>query len=233
MPSGTLWFSKAGYAGRVPETPDLTLQSFPLITPPGAELRLWLPADPDDHVRRAQTERSGPSSDLLGFWATLWPAAITSAQLVGTTNLIDEGTSILEIGCGCGLVGLAAAMRGATVTLTDGDPAGVELTVRNISENALDDRCRAEVFRWEDPPDPAWQPDLLLGCDVLYDPKAHPLLARLIADLNCTALLTDPQRPSAAGASSIFRDHGLRVWETTAPPAPGGCALRVLMVQPN
>lgn len=81
----------------MPETPDLTLRSFPLTSPPGAELRLWLPSDPDDHVRRAQTERSDPSSDLLGFWATLWPAAITSAHLVGTTNLIDEGLSLIHI----------------------------------------------------------------------------------------------------------------------------------------
>lgn len=233
MPNGTVWFSNAGYAGRVPETPDLTLRSFPLTTPPGAELHLWLPSDPDDHVRRAQTATNQPGADLLGFWATLWPAAITSAHLVGTTSLIDDSTSVLEVGCGCGLVGLAAAMRGASVTLTDGDPAGIELTARNITENALDGRCRAEVFRWEDPPHPDWKPDLLLGCDVLYEPKAHPLLARLIADLNCTALLTDPQRPSAAGASSIFRDHGLRVWESTAPAAAGGCPLRVLMVQPQ
>ena len=215
---------------------ELTLRSFPLTAPAGADLRLWLPSDPDDRVRQAQAstgDTASTAADLLGFWATLWPAAITSAHLVGTTNLIDASTNILEVGCGCGLVGLAAAMRGASVTMTDGDPAGVELTRRNIEENGLADRCSAAVFRWEDPPDPAWQPDLLLGCDVLYEPSSHALLARLISGLGCTALLTDPQRPSAAGAADALRAAGLSVWDSTAPAIDTGCALRVLVAQPS
>ncbi len=224
---------KGGYACAVADAPPLTLRSFPLADPAGASLELWLPGAPDDIVRRAQTDPDAPASDLLGFWATLWPCAITTAHLVGTTGLIDGSTRILELGSGIGLAGLAAAKRGATVTLTDGDPAAIEPLQRNIAHNALAHRCTAAVFRWEDAPDPDWQPDLILGCDVLYQPASHPLLARLIRTLHCTALLTDPQRPSAAGAATIFREHGLRVWETTAPPAPGGCALRVLMVQPD
>jgi predicted nicotinamide N-methyase len=222
---------KAGYASAVAEAPPFTIRSFPLADPPGASLELWLPGAPDDLVRLAQTDADAPASDLLAFWATLWPSAITTAHLVGTTNLIDSSTRILELGCGVGLAGLAAAARGATVTLTDGDPSAIPLLERNIAHNHLTDRCTGAVFRWEDPPDPSWQPELILGCDVLYQPASHPLLARLIRTLNCTALLTDPQRPSAASAASTFREHGLRVWETTAPPATGGCALRVLMVQ--
>ncbi|MFG0293158.1 MAG: hypothetical protein ACF8MJ_08385, partial [Phycisphaerales bacterium JB050] len=70
------------------DAPPLTLQRFPLASPPGESLELWLPSDPDDRVRRAQND-STPAADLLGFWATLWPAARTTAHLVGTTNLID------------------------------------------------------------------------------------------------------------------------------------------------
>lgn len=224
---------RAGYASPVADAPPLSLRSFPLADPAGASLELWLPGDPDSLIRSAQSDPDAPASDLLAFWATLWPCAITTARLVGTTNLIDESTSILELGSGVGLAGLAAAKRGAAVTLTDGDPAAIELINRNIAHNALSDRCAAAVFRWEDPPDPAWHPDLILGCDVLYQPASHPLLARIIRSLGCTALLTDPQRPSAASAASTFREHGLRVWETTAPAATGGCALRVLMVQPD
>jgi predicted nicotinamide N-methyase len=216
----------------VSDAPQHTLHTFPLASPPGASLELWLPSNPDERVRRAQSE-AAPASDLLGFWATLWPAARTTAHLVGTTNLIDASTRILELGSGVGLAGLAAAKRGANVTLTDGDPAAIPLLQRNITHNDLAHRCTAGVFRWEDPPDPNWQPELILGCDVLYHPESHQLLARLIRTLNCTALLTDPQRPSAAGAATVFREHHLSVWETTAPPAAGGCALRVLMVQPE
>ncbi len=214
------------------DAPQYTLHTFPLASPPGATIELLLTSNPDERVRRAQSE-AAPAADLLGFWATLWPAARTTANLVGTTNLIESSTRVLELGSGVGLAGLAAAKRGATVTLTDGDPAALDLLNRNISHNRLSDRCTAAVFRWEDPPDPSWQPDLILGCDLLYQPSAHPLLANLIRNLNCTALLTDPQRPSAAGAATVFREHHLSVWETTAPPTAGGCALRVLMVQPR
>ncbi len=224
---------KGGYACAVADAHPLTLRSFPLANPPGASLELWLPAAPDDLVRRAQTDPHSPASDLLAFWATLWPCAVTTAHLVVTTGLIDGSTRILELGSGVGLAGLAAAARGATVTLTDGDPAAVPILEQNIAHNHFADRCTAAAFRWEDPPDPSWRPDLILGCDVLYQPASQPLIARLIRMLNCTALMTDPQRPSAGVATAVFRDHGLRVWETTAPPAPGGCALRVLMVQPD
>jgi len=223
---------KAGYACAVADAHPLTLRSFPLADPPGASLELWLPGDPDDLVRLAQTDPAAPASDLLGFWATLWPCAITTAHLVSTTSLIDESTRILELGSGVGLAGLAAAARGAAVSLTDGDPSAIPLLNRNIAHNNFSDRCTAAAFRWEDAPDAAWQPDFILGCDVLYHPASHPLLAQLIRTINCTALLTDPQRPSAASAAATFREHGLRVWETTGPPAHGGCALRVLMVQP-
>lgn len=219
------------YACAVAEAPPLTLRSFPLDELAGGVLDLWLPDAPDELVRRAQRDVGGPASDLLAFWATLWPCAMTTAKLVGTTRLIDASMRILEIGSGVGLVGLCAAARGATVRLTDGDPAAVGLLERNIAQNGFGDRCDAAVYRWEDPPDGAWGPDLILGCDVLYDPASHGLVAELIATLGCSALLTDPQRPSAAGAAGVLRDHGLRVWETTAPAAGGGCAVRVLVVQ--
>lgn len=177
------------------------------------------PPDADALVHRAESA----GNIEHGYWAHLWPSALTMARFIARTNLIAPGTRVLEIGCGLGLVGLVAAKRGAAVTLTDYSDEALAAARRNAELNQL--AVSTARFDWQDPPDPAWQPDLLLGADVLYSPYAHEPIARLIKQLDCTAILGYPSRPATAGAIGVFEHHGLRVWDT---PTESG---RVMMVQ--
>ena len=59
---------------------------------------------------------------------------------------------IIDLGTGCGAVGLALAQRGphAKIVLADDDPAILALARRNITLNALDDRAiavEADIYR--------------------------------------------------------------------------------------
>jgi predicted nicotinamide N-methyase len=53
------------------------------------------------------------------YWAELWPSALALAQHILETNAIPVRASVLEIGCGLGLPGIAAGLTGASVIFTD------------------------------------------------------------------------------------------------------------------
>ena len=58
--------------------------------------------------------------ERLPYWAELW----TSSIVMGEHILQDpsfRGAALLELGCGVGLAGIAAARAGAQVTMTDYD----------------------------------------------------------------------------------------------------------------
>ncbi len=53
------------------------------------------------------------------------------------SEAVPAGTRFLEVGCGAGLVSMAAAKNGAQVTATDINPFAVALARRNAKENRL------------------------------------------------------------------------------------------------
>lgn len=56
-----------------------------------------------------------------------------------------EAASVLDFGCGSGVLGIAAALRGAgRVRCVDYDPQAVWATGQNVSRNGVDDRVHAE-----------------------------------------------------------------------------------------
>lgn len=187
----------------------------------GREFTLIAPERPDELVRAA--EQSG--SDDRGYWAHLWPSAVTLAEWVTTTSLLAPGSRVLEIGCGLGLVSLAAAARGCDVTATDVNAEALELLARSAAGNRLS--VRTARLDWRDPPPSDLEAEMLLGADVLYDPRDHAPIARLIARMNCPACLTDPMRANSVGFESAAEAEGLRVWQTRSDSG------RLLLVQPG
>lgn len=139
--------------------------------------RLLLPADPDAFILEPQPNDKWPDP----YWAQLWPAAKIMAAIILTESWSQQ-SRILELGCGNGFVGLAAAARGGQVTFSDYVPLGVELSLANARGNELTN-VAGEVLDWRSPL-PAPRFDLILACDCLYDPDLHqPLLITLQARL--------------------------------------------------
>lgn len=83
---------------------------------------------------------------------------------------------VIELGAGMGLPGLWAAARGADVTLTDTNPAVLELLHRNASLLLGDNhhQCTVRKLDWKERPE--WLHgesfDLAIACDVTYDREA-------------------------------------------------------------
>lgn len=52
-----------------------------------------------------------------------------------STVRLEPGQKVLDLGCGCGIVGIWAALRGAEVVLTDVDPRAVACAAANAIRN--------------------------------------------------------------------------------------------------
>ena len=65
-----------------------------------------------------------PDSEIL----RVWPAGLLMARQVATLPLTG---SVVDVGCGCGIVGLTALAKGCRVTFMDSNPRALELAARN------------------------------------------------------------------------------------------------------
>lgn len=180
-------------------------------------LVLWRPLEPQD-VDDPEAERgtAGP------VWAQTWTSGMVLASIVSRWRL--QNVRVLEVGCGLGLVGLAAAAAGARVTVTDRSRYALGFTAVNAEANGL----TVETIRcdWRDPaPLVANGPwDLVLGSDLLYDEhSAYRLLMLLgrVVTRSGEVWLADPGRDPAtaffAAATTDWRHaerrcgHGVRL----------------------
>ena len=116
---------------------------------------------------------------------------------------------MLELGCGTGHAGISAALRGATVILTDGveDP----LHFVPLSSHRIADRCEIRRLRFGIDRLERRFP-IILGSDVTYLRQLWPQLEQCLQDHlepDGVALLSDPYRIIA----NEFRDWiGGRPW---------------------
>ncbi|GMF35510.1 unnamed protein product [Phytophthora fragariaefolia] len=124
----------------------------------------------------------GRGGTALGFGASVYDAAIALSLYLAAHRDLVRGNRVIELGCGPGLVGVVAAhLEPKSVVITDGDPASVALTRRNIEVNDLpEDVCTAEEYLWGDlehrlvpkTDGPAYY-DVILGADIVACPYAE------------------------------------------------------------
>ena len=175
-------------------------------------------------------------------WSDLLPRvlAVHGEAMVG-------GKSVLELGAGCGLVGLVAARWASRIDITDGDEAEVELIRKNVEEYAPTPgaACAAQFLEWgtEAAADARTSGallsggyDVILAAQVVYVPSAIPKLVETIAallapqDAACCYLYNDAVSTTAtqpecrALLDAALATHRLRA-EPCALRLPTGAAL--------
>jgi len=135
--------------------------------------------------------------DFAPYGLELWPASFVLADLLLRTEPWGERRA-LELGCGVGLVSIAASRAGWNVLATDHYDLALEFARYNAG------RCGVEVgafdhMDWRTPPD--YRPfDLVFASDVLYQREDHaPILGCVERYLSQTGTcwIVDPNRPSA------------------------------------
>jgi predicted nicotinamide N-methyase len=179
----------------------------------GRDLALLRPRDAESLLSEDDFERD----EFLPYWAELWPSAAALARVMGGRAL--RGRRCLELGCGLGLVGLAAAAAGARVTATDWAPDSIALLERNAARNGLN--LEALCVSWTQPDAlvarAPWE--LVLASDVLYEARNGvallALLPRLV-DARGEIWLADPGRREAGP----FLDRARETFTIETRPAP-------------
>jgi ETFB lysine methyltransferase len=136
------------------------------------------------------------ADERFPYWADLW---VSSVALAEHLSRLAAGTRVLELGCGLGLAGIAAARAGGMVTLTDIDPDALLFAAENAALNlepAQLERVIIAPMDWRSPV-PQTQFDLVIGADIVYERRFfEPLLALLphVITTGGAVLLAEPDR---------------------------------------
>lgn len=164
---------------------------LPLLPVPGIAEIVLHKAMPASGLGRLAAE-----DDAFGspYWAYYWLGGLALARFVLDRPETVRGRRVLDLGCGSGLVAIAAAKAGAaSVLATDIDPYAVVATQVNAAANGV----AVEAVCGDLTEGPVPEVDLILAGDVFYDPepaaRVTPFLARCRA-AGIEVLVGDPRR---------------------------------------
>jgi predicted nicotinamide N-methyase len=178
------------------------------VTAGAHTIELVHPASPEDLIDEADFERD----ERLPYWADLWPAAVVLARRVA--GMRSGGRTLLELGCGAGLVATAAALSGFDVTATDYYEDSLLFTRLNVARNGGSDPS-VRLVDWRAFPPDLGAFDVVVASDVLYEHTYGPLVAAAVARAlrpAGLAILADPGRVAAGDFVDAARQQGLEVW---------------------
>lgn len=204
----------------------------------GAAIALAVPSDPDQVLLHSCQRQPVDDAELVDpFWAQVWSATSGLDRFLDQHPCFQQrrllAPRVLELGCGTGLAGIAALLRGAAVTFTDGvsDPLLlVRITLGRLRsvppERSQVRRLRFGIDRLDEPPFP-----LILGSDITYQRAHWPrLLQTLQTHLGAggEVLLSDPYRSVTNEFVPLAEREGWRVevHAVTSEP-PGTRVLRL------
>lgn len=145
---------------------NLLPQSLPL-TP---SIALWLidPAIMD--CRLSDDEVTAVFADPA-YWTFCWASGQALAAQILAAPALVAGKTVIDVGCGSGVVAIAAALAGAArVIACDIDPVALQAAEANAELNGVTLEYLDDLFTLTGPV------DLLLAADVLYDRENRPLV---------------------------------------------------------
>jgi predicted nicotinamide N-methyase len=168
--------------------------------------------------------------ERLPYWADVWPSAIAMARALPT--LAPQPARTLELGCGLGLVTLAALRLHHDVTATDYYVDALLFTRRNAIA-ATGREPHTAVADWRAWPDALAQFDLVLASDVLYERQYAPIVADVIMKTLATggtAFVADPGRVAVGEFRRECAVRGLQVSERARVPFEDGAIRQVITI---
>lgn len=186
------------------------------VTAGGLSLDLLGPANFAALIDEPRVVARFAQDEYMPYWADLWPGAVMLAEHVAGWPAADASRppTVLELGCGLGLAGLAAAARGCRVILSDYDDDALAFARASAIHNRLPPPETRYVDWRETYPD--LRPDVILAADVLYEtrhlvPIADFVRRHLRPGASSRAWIADPDRSTAEAFDGIARHSGLNV----------------------
>jgi predicted nicotinamide N-methyase len=149
--------------------------------------------------------------ERLPYWAAIWPAAI-GLGIHLFEHPMPRDTPVLELGCGIGVAGVAAATAGLMVHACDYEPDALAFAAYNAALNRVAHRMAFRLLDWRTP-DLNRQYPVVLGADIVYERPDHQPIADLLRDTlppGGTFLLGDPDRRPARDFVALMVRQGYR-----------------------
>jgi len=154
--------------------------------------------------------------ERLPYWAELWPSSIVLARYCLGGN-VRPGERVLDLGCGIGLAGIAAAEAGAAVTMADYEEDALHFARLNaacsLPRAVVKSRCDFRLLDWRSPCAED-QYDVIVGGDIVYERRSvAPVLdfiGRALAR-NGRAIIADPGRSTGEEFLAAAVRRGLAV----------------------
>lgn len=150
--------------------------------------------DPDKLLENALQNNDDGNVETDPFWAATWRAAIGLDRYIGTLPDLN-GNDVLELGGGSGRAGIAAALRGANVCITDA--SNMALLMCRYNARFVADKVHVRRLDWASPSELHRKFPLIIGSDIVYNPSLYPILEpclRYVLSDNGVVLLSEPQR---------------------------------------
>lgn len=173
-------------------------------------LQIYLPL-----LRTKMLATAQKKDEDLPYWAFFWPPAVGLATLLAAEPLL-AGRTVIELGAGSAVVGLAAARAGARVTLTDYMADSVALCEYNAKKNDL--QVNLLQADWQDLDIWPRGAEVVVASEVLYEPEAADKICNLLASPMLRPggifLIADPGRPFVSTFVSGIAAKGFQVERT-------------------
>jgi predicted nicotinamide N-methyase len=186
----------------------------------------------EDRIERVSGRRAPEDQLHLPYWAELWDSALALATfLVGRAPEV-AGASVLDLGCGMGLSGTAAAECGAKVLFADLEPPALLFAQLNSLGNA--GRVRTRRLDWRNDR-LGEQFDLILGADILYERKQWDFLEpfwRAHLAPSGSVLLGEPGRKTGEMFVEWIVERGWSLTEFAQPVETRPRPVRVFELKP-
>jgi predicted nicotinamide N-methyase len=190
----------------------------------GRRYELLRPKSVDELI----SEEDFAIDERIPYWADCWPSArVLAERIAGETG---GRRTLLELGCGIGLVSLAAAMAGFRVLASDYYADALEFTAANARRNGIKS-VDTRLVDWRKLPDDLGTFDVVAAADVLYEKPQPGLIAaaleRALAPRGL-GLVSDPGRSTSEAFIEQCAARGLRAeCVSRVPTSDAGARLTV------
>lgn len=185
------------------------LRRYPLrrlrVPAGGRTLSLVVP-DATEWIRRGSWVAGRSLGKEPPYWVQVWPASVGAARMLARPDSLN-GLRVLDLGCGLGLPGVAAAAAGAQVTFVDQESDAVAFAVWNAEQSSSSKPCgiRGDWFETTIP----GEFDVVVLADVTYRARHHePIWRHVCSGLSAhgVVLHCDPFRAESTPFVQSLRD---------------------------
>lgn len=148
--------------------------------------------------------------ECIPFWGAVWPAAKCLARFIRAQKDLLRNKTVLDFGCGSGIVSIASAMYGASrVIANDIDPVALYIAQKNFKANGVNVETECGDLL-NQPPSISF--DLIFVVDMFYERHISQLLLNFLykqIELGAEVIVSDGNRPFAPKtiSATLFKEE--------------------------